>query len=84
MSKPWVGPVVLAICIGATVALSVWLGPSLCEEDPSFCDDYQETTYVPLLPVFGLVGAVLVILGIVKMAAKMPAKVREAKKEGKA
>lgn len=62
------------------MALSVWLGPSLCEEDPSFCDDYQETTYVPLLPVFGLVGAVLVILGIVKMAAK----VREAKKEGKA
>lgn len=81
--RSWVGSAVLLVGMVAGLALMVWLGPSLCEEDPAFCEGSQEEpTYFPLWPVAGVLLMTLTVLGVMKMSIMMYEQ-RKKQKEGK-
>lgn len=79
--KVWEGLAVAAALL-ATVGFAYWMGPNLCEADPTICDDYQESSerqINTLVPVVGLVLGVVVVLGVVKVIVLAQQKAREPK-----
>lgn len=65
MTKKWVPFVVIAACLVGATAIAVWYGSDLCEREPAFCEPMPDEHPPSLIPLFGLVGGVAVILGLV-------------------